>query len=186
MKKILGIIIIVIVAMIMWFVGINNKLVGLKEEVNTKSANIDSALKRRSDLIPNLVATVKGYTKHESNIIKSVTDARAALVGAKNTADKAKAASQLDGALNRLLVVVENYPDLKANSNFQNLQDELAGTENRINVARTDYNEIVKKYNKVVLSFPSSIVASIRNFKKAAYFEVSGEDKKVPSVKFDE
>ena len=129
------------------FVGIRNDLVTRKEAVSAAWSQVDVALQRRADLIPNLVETVKGYAKHEEKAIDDVASARAALVGAKSPSDKIAANSQLDGALGRLLVIVENYPNLKADQSFLRLQDELAGTENRIAVERRKYNETVQSYN---------------------------------------
>ena len=147
-----------------------NSMINLREDVKTKEADIDVALKRRSDLIPNLVSTVKGYMNHEEK--------------ANTVQDKIQADSDLSKAINNLLVVVENYPDLKANTNFINLQDELAGTENRIATARRDYNSAAKTYNTTIKKFPNSIIASMFNFEEVQYFEVSEEDTKVPNVEF--
>ncbi len=161
-----------------------NSMINLREDVKTKEADIDVALKRRSDLIPNLVSTVKGYMNHEEKVIEDISNARENMLKANTVQDKIQADSDLSKAINNLLVVVENYPDLKANTNFINLQDELAGTENRIATARRDYNSAAKTYNTTIKKFPNSIIASMFNFEEVQYFEVSEEDTKVPNVEF--
>jgi LemA protein len=162
-----------------------NELVTEKNDIDGKWAQVDNDMKRRADLIPNLVETVKGYAKQEQTVIGEVANARAALLGAHTKQDEIQANGQLSGALGRLLVLQENYPDLKSNENFLRLQDELAGTENRIAVSRRDYNEAIKKYNTDVDLFPKNIAASMFGFHRDdAYFKTSDEDKKVPSVKF--
>lgn len=161
-----------------------NGLVGLREDVENGSSNVSVMLERRADLIPNLVKTVKGYAAHEEKVITAVTDARKELMGAKTIDEKAKANDELSSALNRLMVVVENYPDLKANENFVALQDELAGTENRIATARKDYNDAVKKYNTKIKKFPTNLLASMFGFEKEDYFEVSDAKTEVPDVEF--
>ncbi|MFS0902363.1 LemA family protein [Priestia aryabhattai] len=161
-----------------------NSFVSAKENVDNKFSQVDNQLKRRSDLIPNLVETVKGYAKHEQEAIDSVTQARAQLAGAKTPEDKADADQQLSGALNRLLVVVEKYPDLKANENFRSLMDSLEGTENRLAVARKDYNDEVTQYNKSVKRFPKNMLARTFGFDKKPYFEVTNEEKEAPKVDF--
>ena len=163
----------------------NNTFVALREEVNKAASNIDTDLERRADLIPNLVSTVKGYMKHEQNIIDSVTEARQNLLSAKSLDEKAEANSKLDSAINALMVIVENYPDLKANENFIQLQDELAGTENRIAVSRKAYNDAATKYNKEIQMFPGSIIANMKKFEKVTYFEASEGKKDVPTVDFN-
>lgn len=188
MKKnyiIFGIVIVIILAIILFFVGKYNNLVTLEEGVDNKYADIDVQLERRADLIPNLVNTVKGYMQHEDDIIEQVTTARENLVNASTVEDKASASEELTKALNNLYVIVENYPDLKSNTNFINLQDELAGTENRIAVARKDYNDAVKEYNNLVKTFPNNLTASLFNFKEKSYFEVNNSDKEVPNVSFE-
>ena len=162
-----------------------NGLVTLKQEVTQKESDIQTTLQRRADLIPNLVNTVKGYASHEEAIMKEVSDARAALVGANNTGDQLAANEQMTSALNRLLAVAENYPDLKANTNFIQLQDELSGTENRITQARRAYNDAVKTYNTKIQRFPTSLVAGIFNFEAFDYFQANAGAQEVPSVNFD-
>ncbi|MCM3020807.1 LemA family protein [Priestia megaterium] len=183
----IGIAIVVILGLgivVIYGVSSYNSLVSAQEDVDNKFSQIDNQLKRRSDLIPNLVETVKGYAKHEQEAIDSVTQARAQLAGAKTPEDKADANQQLSGALNRLLVVVEKYPDLKANENFRSLMDSLEGTENRLAVARKDYNDEVAKYNKSVKRFPESMLAGTFGFEKKPYFEVTNEEKEAPKVDF--
>ena len=147
------------VALVGYTVKSYNGLVTLKQEVTQKESDIQTTLQRRADLIPNLVNTVKGYASHEESIMKEVSDARAALVGANNTGDQLAANEQMTSALNRLLAIAENYPDLKANTNFIQLQDELSGTENRITQARRAYNDAVKTYNTKIQRFPTSLIA---------------------------
>ena len=175
-------IIIIVIAM---FVSSYNGIIAKSEEVDNKFATIDTQLERRGDLIPNLVNTVKGYAKQEQDVINSVTEARTKLAGATTVSDKAKADEELTGALNRLMVVVENYPDLKSSQNFIQLSDELAGTENRIATARRDYNEAVKEYNLKIKRFPTNIIAGMFGYSKRDYFEASEQSKEVPNVNFD-
>jgi LemA protein len=167
------------------FISIRNDLVSRKESVAAAWSQVDVDLQRRADLIPNLVETVKGYAKHEEKAIDDVASARAALVGAKSPSDKIAANSQLDGALGRLLVVVENYPNLKANENFLRLQDDLSGSENRIAVARRRYNEAVQSYNTQIQLFPDNIVASMSGFQREdAYFKTEPGARTAPKVAF--
>ena len=162
-----------------------NTLVTERNQIDAKWAQVDNDLKRRADLIPNLVETVKGYAKQEQTVIAEVANARAALLGARTREDEINANTQLSGALGRLLVLQENYPQLKSNENFLRLQDELAGTENRIAVSRRDYNEAIRQYNTNVELFPRNIAASLFGFKKDdAYFKATEEEKKVPTVNF--
>src|SRR6266581_4556955 len=162
-----------------------NDLVTEREAVNGSWSQVDVALERRADLIPNLVETVKGFAKQEQTVIDSVTSARAALGGARTPGEKIAANSQLDSALSRLLVVVENYPNLKSNENFQRLQDELAGTENRIAVERRKYNETVQRYNTDIELFPKNIAASLFGFhRNDAYFKTEPGSRTPPKVQF--
>ena len=161
-----------------------NSLVTLEADVDAAYANMDVYMQRRADLIPNLVSTVKGYAAHEQEAIDSVTEARAKLTGAATPEAAAEADAELSSALSRLLVVVENYPELKASENFTQLADELSGTENRIAVARKDYNEIVTKFNLAIRKFPNSLLAGIFGFEKKPLFEASAAAQEVPNVEF--
>lgn len=186
MKK--GLVIGIAVIAVLALLGISsyNGLVSKRENVDSKLSEIDVQLKRRSDLIPNLVNTVKGIMKHEQKVVDSVTEARAALVNAGTTAEKLEANSKLTEAINNLYVVVENYPDLKANTNFIALQDEIAGTENRIAYARSEYNKVSKEYNTSIKKFPTSIFAGIFGFEKVDYFEATESEKENVNVNFDD
>lgn len=187
MKK-KGIIIAIIVGLVVILgialISANNKLVSMEAEVDAALANIDTNLQRRADLIPNLVNTVKGYAAHEQEVIDSVTEARANLAGASTVEEKAAADSELTAALNNLLVVVENYPELKASANFTQLADELAGTENRIATARRDYNDAVQSYNTAIRKFPNSLIAGLFGFAQKDYFQASDSAQNVPDVEF--
>ncbi len=168
-----------------WSIGTYNGLVGLKENVDNQSSNISTQLQRRSDLIPNLVSTVKGYTSHESEVLNEISNSRTKLAGAQSMSEKAQADSQLSSSLNRLLVVVENYPNLKADSQFTALTDELSGTENRIAVSRRDYNSAVKEYNQKIKTFPANIISGMFGFSSADYFEAAEGSEKAPTVTFE-
>ena len=178
------VIVIVIFSLYSLFKGSYNKFVSLDEAVKSSWAQVENQLQRRFDLIPNLVETVKGYAKQEKDVLVEVTNARAKVGGAGNVPDKIAANNQLSGALSRLLIVVERYPDLKSNQNFMRLQDELAGTENRVAVERRRYNKVVQTYNVAVRSFPGNIVAGIFGFAKAPFFEAPATAKAAPQVKF--
>ncbi len=167
-----------------FFKGTYNQFVTLDEAVKSSWAQVENQLQRRYDLIPNLVETVKGYAKQEKDVLVEVTNARARVGGATTVPDKISANNELSGALSRLLVVVEKYPDLKSNQNFIRLQDELAGTENRISVERRRYNEAVQTYNVAVRSFPENLLAGMYGFGKAAFFEAPAGAKTAPQVKF--
>jgi len=187
MKKILGplvVIGIILAILAMILIPSYNKFVNLEEDVDQAYAQVENQLQRRLDLIPNLVSTVKGFASHEKEIISDIADSRARLAGAQGPEEQAVANTELSGALSRLLVVVENYPDLKANENFTKLMDELAGTENRLGVARKDYNDVVSNYNRQVKRFPGKIVASIFGYDEKEYFKADAAANEVPNVDF--
>jgi LemA protein len=161
-----------------------NTFVGQEEAIKSQWAQVENQLQRRNDLIPNLVETVKGYAAHESGVFQAVADSRAKLAGAKTPEDKIAAANDQSSALARLLMVVENYPQLKANEQFNRLTDELAGTENRISVERKRYNDKVQEYNTQRRRFPSNVTATVFRFKEYPYFQAPAEAKQVPKVTF--
>lgn len=188
MKKTICIILAVCLCIVMSFILASNSLVSLEEEVNSKQSNIELNLQRRSDLIPNLVATVKGYTDYEEEVYTNLANARAALNTSVQSGDLEQmqaADDELSNAISRLLVIVEAYPDLKASEQFIGLQDELAGTENRIAFARKEYNEAVTKYNKKIRQIPTSIIASMAGFERRDLFEVATESKENPVIDFN-
>ena len=165
--------------------GKYNSFIQEQLDVENNWAEVENQLKRRYDLIPNLVETVKGYASHEKEVFTQVTEARASVGKAETRQESIDANNQLTGALSRLLVTVENYPQLKANENFIRLQDELAGTENRIAVSRRRYNEAVTIYNKNISIFPNSLFAGIFNFEKEPLYKIDESEKETPQVKFD-
>jgi len=180
------IILIVIGVFVLYIIFIFNGLVQLRNRVGEAWSDIDVQLKRRYDLIPNLINTVKGYAAHEKEIFENVAEARSKLAGAQTIPDKIAANQEMSQALGRLLMISERYPDLKANQNFLALQDELAGTENRIAVERRRYNEAVRTYNVLVRTFPSNIIARVMNYgTKEIYFEAAEGAKEVPQVNFN-
>jgi LemA protein len=185
-----GLIVIVVLVLIALFafgqyVSVRNTLVTKNEAVKAAWSQVDIVLQRRADLIPNLVETVKGYAGQEQKVFGDIAAARSRLLSANGPADKIAANQQLDGAIGRLLAVVENYPQLKSNENFLRLQDELAGTENRIAVERKRYNDALQDYNTYVQQFPNSIFASWAGFKpNPAYFAATEESRQVPKVNF--
>lgn len=187
MSKTLKTIIVVLVIFIvitMPIIGGYNKMVSLEQKVKVSEGNIDTQLQRRSDLIPNLVETVKGYATQEKDIFISIAEARAKLAGAKTVTDKAQADAELGSTLSRLLVVVENYPALKSNENFRDLTVSLESTENRVGIARQDYNSSVDNYNTTIKKFPNAIIAGIFRFEERAYYKASESAKEVPKVDF--
>ena len=163
-----------------------NGMVSKQEMIESSLANLDVMLQRRADLIPNLVNTVKGYTKHENEIIDKVTEARKKLVNANSIEEKSKANNELSSSLNALMAVVENYPDLKSSENFKQLSDELAETENRIAVARRDYNNYVQALNTTIKRFPNNILARLFGFEQVTYFEADKKSMEAPHVNFNE
>jgi LemA protein len=187
-KTLIVVVVLLIVALLVgsWFVGIRNQMVTKRETVNAAWSSVDIALQRRSDLIPNLVETVKGYAAQETTIFTEIAKARSALIGARTPADKIAANGALDSALSRLLVITENYPQLKSNENFLRLQDELAGTENRIAQERRSYNNTVQDYNTYIQLFPNSILAGLLGFaRNDAYFKADEGARTAPKVNFN-
>lgn len=195
MKKNKGLIItiVVIVLVALWGISSYNGLVSMDENVSNQWANVETQYQRRSDLIPNLVNTVKGYAKHESQTLEAVMAARSQATQVKidpsnctpqQLAAYQKAQGDVTTALGKLLAITENYPDLKANQNFLELQSQLEGTENRINVARKDFNDTAKKYNTSLRRFPRNIIASMCGFEKRNYFEAEAGAEKAPKVEF--
>ncbi len=184
MNKTLMIIIAIVVIIGGMFVSGYNTLVGMNEGVNGKWAQVENQLQRRNDLIPNLVNTVKGFASHETEVFTAVADARAKLGGAKTVAETSAANSEMNSALSRLLMVAENYPELKSSNNFIQLQDELAGTENRIAVARMDYNNAVQAFNTKVKTLPTSLYAGMFGFSEKEFFKADESAKQVPQVQF--
>lgn len=173
------------ILLVLYGIGIYNLLIRLRNQVDNAWSQIDVQLKRRHDLIPNLVETAKGYMKHERETFEKITEARSRAMGAKNVADAAKAESALSGALSQFLLVVENYPELKANQNFLSLQESLSSTENKIAFARQAYNDQVLFYNNRIQMFPSNIIAGIFHFTKRDFFEIeSPAERQVPKVQF--
>ena len=181
---IIGIIIAVVVLVVIWYFSTYNNLVSLRNKKDNEWSQIDVQLKRRSDLIPNLVETVKGYAKHESETLEAVIKARNTYVSATTPEEAMKASGEITQALSKLFALSESYPDLKANQNFISLQNDLKETEDKISYARQFYNDAVLTYNNKVEMVPSNIVAKISKFEKGIFFEVAEEDKKAPQVKF--
>ncbi|MBP3792218.1 MAG: LemA family protein [Methanobrevibacter sp.] len=179
------IIIILVIFAIVTIVHMYNNLVGLRNRVQNSYAQIDVQLKRRNDLIPNLVETVKGYASHEKGVLEEVTKARTGVMNATNIEEASAADNQLTGALKTLFAVAENYPDLKANSNFQQLQSELTDTEDKISYARQFYNDVVLKYNNACQMFPTSMLAKLFRFKQESFYKAPEAETAVPEVKFD-
>ncbi len=188
--SLVGIIVVVVVLVVigvtLYVIGGYNSLVRLDESVKAAWSQVENQLQRRNDLIPNLVSTVKGYAKQEKGIFENVANARSKLAGAQNVGDKITAANEMSGFLGRLLAIVENYPQLKSDQNFRQLQDELAGTENRIAVERMRYNELVKQFNQSIRVFPKNIIAGIFKFEKAALFEAVEGAQEPPKVDFNQ
>ena len=187
-SKALIVVAVVVLLFVFWFFGTRNSLVSLKEDVEMQQSQIETTLQRRSDLIPNLVETVKGYATHEEDVFTEIADARSNLAGSiksGNIQSINEANNVLDSALGRQLAISESYPDLKASEQFIALQDELAGTENRIAVARQYYNEKVRTYNTAVQRFPTSIIAGMSGYYPMQYFEADESANEVPKVNFD-
>lgn len=182
--KTLLIVIAVVVVLLLSLIGNYNKMVSLDQSVKQSESDIDTQLQRRSDLIPNLIASVKGYASQEKDIFTAVADARTKLAGAQTITAKAEADNQVSGSLSRLLAVVENYPNLKSDQNFRDLSVALEGTENRINIARKDYNNEVGNYNSTIKKFPNVIIAGIFRFEQKPYYKAAEGAKEVPKVDF--
>ena len=193
MKKSIIIIIAVVAVIVIWAVSMYNGLVTMDESVNSQWANVETQYQRRADLIPNLVNTVKGYASHEKETLEGVVEARSKAtqmqvnandLTPEKLAEYQKAQGAVTSALGKLLAITENYPDLKANQNFLELQAQLEGTENRINVARTNFNNAAQAYNTAIRRFPKSLFASMFGFDKHAYFEVAEGTETAPTVSF--
>ncbi len=184
MSIVIGVVIAIIVLILLYFLVTYNSLVSLRNKKSDSWSQIDVQLKRRSDLIPNLVETVKGYAKHEKGTLTEVIEARNKFVSATTPEDEMKASNELTKTLSKLFALAESYPDLKANDNFNKLQTELSETENKISLARQIYNDTVMTYNNKVQMVPSNIVANMFGFKPEAFFEIAEEEKEVPQVKF--
>jgi LemA protein len=182
---VLVVLVVIVLALFGQYVSVRNQLVAKDQAVKAAWSQVDIVLQRRADLIPNLVETVKGYAQQEVTVFGDIAKARSALLSAKTPSDKIAANQQLDGALGRLLLIVENYPQLKSNENFLRLQDELAGTENRIAVERKRYNDALQDYNTYVLQFPNSLYAGFAGYKQnPAYFQASEASRAAPKVDF--
>ena len=181
---VLIIILVVLLLLVIFIISNYNTLVSLKNKVKDQWSQVEVLLKRRTDLIPNLVETVKGYTKHEEGTLTAVIEARNKAINATGSENEMKANGELSNALGRLFALTESYPDLKANTNFMDLQKQLTETEEKISFSRQFYNDSVLKYKNKLEMFPSNIIAKIFNFKPENFFEASEEDKKVPEVKF--
>ena len=179
------VIIAVVVLLILWFIATYNSLISLRNKVKDQWAQIDVQLKRRADLIPNLVETVKGYAKHESGTLEDVVKARNTFTTATTPEEEMKASGELSQALSRLMVLTESYPELKANENFLGLQGDLKECEDKISMMRQFYNDVVLKYNNKVETIPSNIVANMCHFETKPFFEVAEADKEVPKVSFE-
>jgi LemA protein len=182
---IVGIVGVVVLLLIVLLIYYWNKIIGLGNRIKNSWAQIDVQLKKRNDLVPNLVSTVKGYAKHEKSVFENVTKARSTMLGAKTVEDKAKADNMLTGALKTLFAVAEAYPDLKANENFKLLQEQLEGIENKIAYARQFYNDSVLEYNNTIQMFPGRVIAGFMGRTKPdVYFEIAEAEKAVPKVEF--
>ena len=184
MEKILIIVIVLVILLVLYVIGVYNKLVTARNKVNNQLSQIDVQLKRRADLIPNLVETAKGYAKHEKDTFKEVVEARNLALTANSIDEKAAADKELTGALNKLFALTEAYPELKANENFMTLQNDLRDSEDKITYARQFYNDSAMSFNDLVGVFPSNIIVKLFGFKPFNFFNATEEDKKTPKVKF--
>jgi len=181
---VLGVILVIVLAIGGALISKWNQLVSLDTDVKSKWAQVDNQLQRRSDLIPNLVETVKGFATQERTIVETIANARARMAGAGSVSDKISASNEMTSALSRLLVVVENYPQVKSDATFHRLMDELAGTENRLAVERKRYNDAVQVYNVTVRQFPGNLLAGFLGFREQPFFEVPASARQLPQVKF--
>ena len=179
------VVIVIVVIIALWFIGTYNSLVGLRNRVKDQWSQIDVQLKRRADLIPNLVETVKGYAKHEKSTFEDVVKARDAVANASTKEEEMKANGELSGVLNRLFALAEAYPELKANENFMSLQNDLKESEDNISMMRQFYNDTVLSYNNKVQTIPSNIVANLCHFKEETFFQVDEKDRETPKVSFE-
>ncbi len=179
-----GVIILFLAIFVGNLIGSYNTMIKMNEQIDNQWSNVENQYQRRMDLIPNLVNSVKGYVEHEREVFTKIAEARSNYTGSSSKEGKMKAANQLEGALSRLMVIVERYPNLKASQNFTQLMDELAGTENRVAVARRRYNESVRQYNSYIKQFPQKLIASLFNFQKAEYFEAEEGAEQAPEVDF--
>jgi LemA protein len=184
MASVLWIVGIILAVIVIAVIALYNSLISLRNQVKNSWAQIDVQLKRRIDLIPNLVETVKGYMKHEKDVFESVTKARTAFMNATTMPEKAKASNMISGTLKSLFAVAENYPTLKANENFMQLQEELSGTESKIAYARQHYNDMVMVFNTKIQTFPNNVFANMLSFKEEAMFEATAEERKAVKVEF--
>lgn len=178
------IVIAVLVLVVLWFLGVYNRFIALRNGIQAAWAQIDVQLRKRYDLVPNLVETVKGYARHEREVFERVTEARAKAIAAGSVGEQSQAENMLTSALRSLFAVAENYPDLKASQNFLALQEELAAIENKIAYARQHYNDVVQSYNTLRQQFPASLVASMVAFPPSEYFEIEEVAREVPEVSF--
>jgi LemA protein len=181
---VLAVVLGIVVIFLFWIVYLYNRMVTLRNRINNAWSQIDVQIRRRYDLIPNLVETVKGYAAHEKEVLEKVAELRSRAMGATNPKDAADANNMLSSTLKTLFAVAENYPQLKANENFMRLQEELSATENKIAFARQFYNDVVMDYNATIQQFPQTIIASMFNFKARDFFTAPAEEKEAPKVKF--
>ena len=181
---VVGILVLVLLGGVSYYVSTRNGLVQLDENIKARWAQVDNQLQRRTDLIPNLVESAKGFAAQETEILTRLADARARLAGARDPGDRIAASNEMSSALARLLVVVENYPNLKSDATFIRLMDELTGTENRLSVERRRYNESVQQFNATIRQIPTTVIASLAGFKEHPYFEVPAAAREAPKVKF--
>ena len=184
MVQVLAIVIVILVIVILAIIMLYNSVIRLSNEVENSFSQIDVQLKRRNDLIPNLIESVKGYMKHEKTVLENITKARSAIMTSSNINEKAKASNQISQALKTIFAVSENYPKLRANENFIQLQEELTGTENKVSYSRQHYNDVVMKFNNKIQVFPNNVFASMLNFKEKELFQAAESERKNIKVQF--